>query len=161
MIKIILSLMMSSLIFVPKNEFHANGEFSIVGIWQVNSSKVGSALHDYYQFYNDGTFTYNFDQYDDTKRVMSISGRYKASPEWITFTVLSRKELTEGEIVRGSPGFQKGWVLDEAKQVTFNENYTETVEFSVCDSSIKFRCIKIANEKFYKLSDNPDDPNFK
>lgn len=69
--------------------------------------------------------------------------------------------MTGGEIVRGSPGFQKGWVLDEAEPVSFNENYTEIVEFSVCDSLIKFRCIKIANEKIYKQSDNPDDPNFK
>lgn len=161
MIKIILSLIVSSLIFVPKNEGHSKGEFNIVGIWRVDNCKVGSALRDYYQFLDDGTFTYNFDQYDDTKRILSISGWYKASPEWITFTVISRKELTGGEIVIGSPGFQKGWVLDEAEPVTFNENYTETVEFSVCDSLIKFRFIKIANEKFYKLSDNPDDPNFK
>ncbi len=65
-------------------------------------------------------------------------------------------EIKEGQ------AFQKGWVLIDAKQVTVNEQSSEEAAFEICDSSKnQIMCIKIDNEEFYKLSDNPDDPNFK
>src|SRR5205809_886657 len=88
---------------------------NIVGLWQINSSNVSSALHDNYKFYPNGTFDFGFDQYDDTKRIISIGGKYEFKLNQIVLTISYRKEIDGGEIVRGSPGFQKGWVLNGGK----------------------------------------------
>lgn len=162
MIKIIFAAIITSIIFISNDEVITDGDSTIVGLWQVNTPKVADALHDSYKFYRDGSFEFDFDQYDDMKRILSISGKYTIGGDWIRFTVLIRKELVDGIVVRGSPAFQKGWILIDAKQVTVNEQYSEEAAFEICDSLESHpQCIKIDNEKFYKLSDNPDDPAFR
>src|SRR6202000_1237395 len=88
----------------------------LAGIWQVNTAVVADALLKNFQFYRDGSYTLNYDEYDDIKRTLSLSGHYRLTGNKLFMTVESRKEIVGGDFVKGSPGFQREeFVLDKGK----------------------------------------------
>jgi len=130
----------------------------LVGTWQLNNSQVASALHENYRFFQDGSFVYYFDSYNDSKRIISISGTYKILKNVIEFKILSRKEIVGGRIVKASEGFQNGWVLVDGivKDVEQPESEVETCSISTSDSTDNTQlCIKINNDKYFRVSKDP------
>jgi len=133
----------------------------LTGIWQINTARNSDALLKNFQFFSDGKYALNFDNYDDTKRILSVSGHYRLVKNELFLTVESRKEIVGGNFIKGSPGFQRDeFVLDGGKvEVIKQEDTSGTDPFliSICNiaKSGKVNCIKIDNNKYYKLSSDP------
>jgi hypothetical protein len=133
----------------------------LVGIWQIKTPKMGDALLKNFQFFNDGRYILHFDSYDDTKRIFSISGRYRLEKRHLFLSITSRKELVGGQLIKGSPGFQRDeFVLDEGQIQEIKQDDTAGSDpffIAVCgiNKEGKINCIQIDNNKYYKLSSNP------
>jgi hypothetical protein len=134
----------------------------LVGIWQVNTPIVGSGLGAYFQFYKDGRFIYNTSGYDNLNPLCNIFGSYKLlDGNTIGFKVDSSRQLI-GAQIGAADGFQGGtFVLDGGKVVTFPQRGTkyESHDVSVHSKGRNIKCIVIDNDKYYKLSNNPDGQN--
>lgn len=135
----------------------------LVGIWQVNTPVVGSGLGAYFQFYKNGRFIYNTSGYDDLNPLCNIFGSYKLiDGNALGLKVDSSKQLIDAQIIAESPGFQFGtFVLDGGKVVTFPQKGTgyEFHDVSIRSKGRQIKCIVIDNDKYYKLSNNPDGQN--
>ena len=79
---------------------------NLIGVWQIGSSKTGSALNKHFQFFEDGRYILNFNQNDETKRIISLSGHYRFKDNKLYLTAEIRKEIVGGELIAGSPAFQ-------------------------------------------------------
>jgi hypothetical protein len=135
---------------------------NLAGTWQIDNPQVGDALKKNFRFYENGTFTLNFSEYDDLARIKSVKGRYRigADNNSIYLTIESRQELVGGHLEPGSPGFQSSeFVLEGAKLVTIRKNDSVSDEFyslAICSANKqKIMCIKIEGNKYYKISANP------
>jgi hypothetical protein len=133
----------------------------LIGFWQINSPKVSSALNKNFRFFPDGKYVLSFDNYDDTKRVLSLAGHYRLEKNKLFMTVESRKEIIGGDFAKGSPGFQRDeFVLDGGKvEVITQKDSSGSDPFLISilgtSKSGKITCIKIDNNKYYKLSSDP------
>lgn len=134
----------------------------LIGVWQINSATVGSALQENFQFFPDGRFDFNFSEYDDAQRLLGLQGHYHLKDGYLFMTVDSRVEITGGYFTKGSPGFQRDeFVLEGGKVETIRQTDSlggkDPFIISVCklSKSGKIIGIQIDNNKYYKLSDNP------
>jgi hypothetical protein len=133
----------------------------LAGIWQENTAVVADALLKNFQFFRDGSYTLNYSEYDDTKRTLSLGGHYRLAGNKLFMTVESRKEIIGGDFIKGSPGFQREeFVLDSGKVEVVKQNDSSGSDpflISVCgfSKSGKITCVKIDNNKYYKLSADP------
>lgn len=153
--KIVLSILLQFSFLCLKSQISSN---QIVGTWQIKSAQVSSALHENYRFFADGTFIYYFDSYDEAKRIISVRGTYKIDHDKIIFKILSRKEIVGGKIIKASEGFQKGWTLfgGDVTEIQQTDSEEESCVIKTCSSEKSMECIKIDNESYFKVSENPD-----
>ena len=133
----------------------------MVGVWQINTARVGDALLKNFRFFNDGKFVLNFDSYDDAKRVLSLSGHYRLEKNKLFMTVESRREIVGGDFAKGSPGFQRDeFVLEGGKEEVITQKGASSgldpFLIAICGTKGgEINCIKIDNNKYYKLSGDP------
>lgn len=129
---------------------------NILGVWQYESSEIGSAWLDTYQFYSDGTFIFNLSQYDEIKRIIAIKGHYRLVNDSIYFKIEYATELSGGRIIRdnltkihGSWALHGSSIQKDILQPVAKEEY----------ASIKFckevNCMLIDGRKFYRVNNDP------
>lgn len=131
---------------------------SIIGVWQVSTVKTGSALLAHYQFFKNGKFVYNFNAYDDRSRIISAEGTYKLIGNNLLLYIKSRTELTGGELVQGSLGFQQEEiVLSGTKTIKVPQISKEPIELTIepCNNKNVIKCMKLQNNVYYQISKNP------
>jgi uncharacterized protein (TIGR03066 family) len=138
-------------------------QHQLLGVWQVKTSKLGDALQDHYQFFANGEFVYNFSQYDDTRRVLALKGKYRLTGNKLFMSVQSRIEITGGYFTKGSPGFQtspfvlEGGTIETFQQVdTTNQHDPFFISGIMTGKTGKIIGLQIDNYKYYKISDNPN-----
>lgn len=145
------------LILFTNNLFSQSNNF--VGTWQINSGIVGSALHENYRFYENGNFIYNFDSYDDAKRIISVSGTYMVNSDTLVFKIIQRTEIIGGIIIKGSEGYQNGWVLFGGEIKTFiqENSIPEVTIWNITENNNnKSLILKIDSDIYYKISNDPE-----
>ena len=133
----------------------------LVGVWQVGSNVVSSTLQANFRFYKSGKYIYNVSGYADLNPLYSISGNYKLQNGALLLNVVSYKKLDGFKIVESSPGFQSGvFVLDGGKIVTITQtdsSYNEhQLQFVKGKKEPNYSIISIDNEKYYKVTDDPN-----
>jgi hypothetical protein len=129
----------------------------IVGVWQMNSGLVASALHENFQFLNNGTFIYNTDEYDDLNPLKSIYGVYKLHGNKLSLRVDSIWQLAGFRIADSDPGFEIGTFqlnggtmkMTKQKDASFGDHIVEIV-----DKKTK-KAITIDSGKYFKIASNP------
>jgi hypothetical protein len=134
---------------------------TIIGVWQVDTDLVSSAIKANFQFYKEGKFVYNTDSYDDLNPLISISGVYKIDKKILYLKIQSTKQLTGFKVIASEPSFQFGsFQLDGGKIETIKQNDSDYSEHNIKVISDKKasqnKVIKIDSDKYYKVSDNPD-----
>jgi hypothetical protein len=131
----------------------------LVGIWQVGTAQLADAWNSNYRFFNDGTFKYMFNQYDDRGRIKEASGTYKVTGNVLTMVIKKRKELVGGDLVGGSAGFQsEEFVLDGGKMIEIKQKVVAPVEFNIkwfVEKGVKG--FTLQNNKYYFISSNPHE----
>jgi len=159
---IIFLLMICPLVGIAQNIDSTINQRQLIGVWQIGTPKLGDALLAHYQFFENGEFIYNFSQYDDAQRVLALKGHYRSVGNKLFISIQSRVELTGGYFTKGSPGFQASpFVLEGGTIETFNQvdttNQRDPFILSVTLTNKKGKIVglKIDNNKYYKLTDNP------
>jgi hypothetical protein len=134
------------------------GEF--IGVWQINSPRVGNGYAESFSFFKDGTFIYQYDPSDDTRNITQLKGRYQLDDERLIVAVTHRIERLGGKIMAGGVG------TDEYLFVFDNDKLKNVAEVSpkpldpffiskVHKVSGKIDCL-INNRHYYKVSTDPN-----
>jgi len=107
-----------ALLFVVNISLAQVASRKLTGVWQINTSQLADAWLNTYRFFNDGTFKYSFNQYDDTGRILAVKGTYKMKKDTLILIVKTRTERIGGNIVQGGQGSQQNeLVLDGSHTV--------------------------------------------
>lgn len=145
------------LIIIKCNCIHAQ---SLVGLWQLNTSEVTSGYFDTYQFFSNGTFRFNSNQYDALRRVITIGGKYKVQKNKLTFLVEYTMEKVGGAFKIGdiSSG-SDSWSITggQIKRLPLLKTITQyaSIETDIKDQGADI--IKINKAKYYKVDNDPEN----
>jgi hypothetical protein len=93
----------------------------LIGLWQINSPRVGNGYAECFSFFGDGTFIYQYDPSDDTRGIIKLKGKYRLDKGGLYLTILSRVERVGGKILTGAGGTDEYLFVfdnDKMKQVT-------------------------------------------
>lgn len=132
----------------------------LIGVWQLNDTLIGSGLGKCIRFYNDGKFEIDYSQYDYLGRIREVHGHYHKKNGQLELIAEYRMEEFGGVVVAGSPGFQteefvmEGGGIQKIKQKP--ESVLLKVEILNMDRNKQPMTIKIGNNKYCKLSDDPN-----
>ena len=134
----------------------------LFGVWQSESKEIASAWLDAYQFFADGRFVFNLNQYDEAKRVLAIKGHYRIVEDTLFFKIESTIELIGGYFVRNSlTNIHGSWSLsgdvirkeikhpEKTEQIAVIKRYGEEHQ--------ELNCILIDEVIYYKIYSNPED----
>ena len=129
----------------------------LTGVWQVNTSQLADAWLNTYRFFNDGTFKYSFNQYDDTGRILAVKGTYKMKNDTLVLIVKTRTERVGGDIVQGGQGSQQNeLVLDGSRNVEVKQTDHTPIIIPVKFALKKgTRSITLQNNTYYLVSADP------
>jgi hypothetical protein len=133
----------------------------IVGIWQLGFSELNSGWFDNYQFFPNGDFKFNTNQYDATNRVISFGGQYEIDSNILILEVSFITEIFGGSIVRSETAGGSGWELIdgtiETKYYKSKSKIFLTLE-NYCESE-GISCIFIDKMIYFKLENDPNNYN--
>lgn len=59
-------------IYINNIFFHGTDKKMIIGVWQFGCVEVNTGYFDTYQFFENGTFKFNTNENDETRRIISI-----------------------------------------------------------------------------------------
>jgi hypothetical protein len=129
---------------------------SIAGYWQEGSPGTSDARPSCYRFFNDGNFSFELSQYDETKRILSLHGTYRIQDGVLLLVITHRFELQGGSVV-WNPQARNGWSIEGGKSVKVIQTNSQEEEISLeaCPPIGKRPCIKIGGDKYSQLSVNP------
>ncbi len=129
----------------------------LIGVWQINTPQLADAWLNTYRFFNDGTFKYAFNQYDDSGRILAIKGTYKIKNDTLTLIVKTRTERIGGNIVQGGMGSQQNeLVLDGARIIEVKQTDHTPIVIPVKFALKKdVRAITLQNNTYYLVSTDP------
>jgi hypothetical protein len=135
----------------------------LLGVWQCESKEIASAWLDTYQFYADGHFVFNLNQYDEARRVLAIKGHYRIVKDTLFFKVEATIELIGGYFERNTLTTTHGsWSLVGdlvKKEIKQPEKEEQTAMIKQYCEKQQSKCIFIDGSVYYKISSNPDDFN--
>jgi len=136
-----------------------NEKNNFVGIWQADTTIEGSAWLDNYQFFANGNFIFNFNEYDSNKRLDCLKGKYRLSKDTMYLIVENIVEVTDGKLTRGATSWEDEWLLKNIKTHEIkNTDLTEyKVQLSSCNYKSLMPCIVFDNRKYFKLKNDPND----
>lgn len=147
--------------YAQKSDSTKSSELNIVGIWQLHTNEISSALHETFQFFKNGKFVYNLSNYDDLNPLSSISGTYILEKNLLKLKIMQIKLRVRFKIAEADHGFQSGpFQLIEGKFITIQQNdldYSEH-EFELVKELKKTLkvAVKIDEDLYFKLSDDPN-----
>lgn len=131
----------------------------LIGIWQVSTSKTGSALLANYKFYNDNKFVYTLSGYDNMGRIRRLEGSFLLKGNKIILSIKYTYEIIGGEFKQGAEGFQKEEiVLDGGKYTKIPYSIKKPIELEIVPCKVKpsVSCMKLQNNTYYKISKDPN-----
>ena len=131
---------------------------SIIGIWQAKTASVSSAYFDTYQFFPDGTFRFNTNQYDGLRRILSLGGVYEIKNGEVIFTVNFAIEVFGGNLIRSeiSTG-SDSWSIEggNIKSIPIIPPVRKTASFFIEKLVSGIEVITIDANKYYKVDSDP------
>lgn len=144
------------IIFHLSNTLFAQG--NLIGVWQENLPNISSAYLQTYQFFPDGTFIYNTNQYDGLRKLISFGGDYKVNDNKINFTVKFIVEEFGGDLQRDEASTGSGlWTLEggEEKKTMLKspKKFTTSFEQGTTEKNKDF--ITIDSFKYYRILKDP------
>lgn len=131
----------------------------LVGLWHA-SPHVAAGWNDRYRFLSDGTFRFEYSQYDGEKRVLDYSGRYRVSGRVLHLTVTRRTVLQGGRLEPAGPSVTSRHEIVGGRRVveSLQPARQERLELGPAgpDARDPARvCRKIGKARYWKASANP------
>lgn len=143
---------------------HSNsiGISGLIGRWQRNTNMVGNGLGQNFQFFKDSSFILHLgDDGDDARRVVSLKGKYLIKKDALFFTILSQTEIIGGKVAVDPDAYGLSFHIfniDSGKLVEFPVK-NPIVEAPCYITIINKSCIKLDNETYYRISNDPNKFN--
>ena len=149
------------------NEENTNNDASVpeessvmIGVWH-DMPMVGSGLSQRYHFYDDGSFVFEYSQFDETKTTLSESGK------WTFINDLLSLEITEKiTVVGGEKTESKGRIVIVIPTPPEKKEYTVHTPLSL-DKEVSpdgYYTFDIEGIEYWRISSDPDmyrDPQYK
>ena len=146
--------------FSQQTNDSAINQSDIVGVWQIRSSVVSSALQANFRFFKTGKFIYNLDNYNDLNPIYSISGLYKIDKNILYLKIEQINQLTGFKVVESNPAFQFGpFILDGGKVFTVQQNdsaFSEHLIHIMKNKKTTDKGISIDADNYFMLSSDPN-----
>lgn len=127
----------------------------LVGVWHA-SPYVAAGMNDNFQFFEDGTFKFNYNQMILSKRSISYSGRWEISQGKLILTVTEKTDIVGGKKIKSelsADGFEIEGGEQVAAKVKPAAKQTKTLSKITQDEIYKM--MQIGGVKYWKLSDDP------
>lgn len=142
-------------------------EKNIIGVWQFNSDvlvstsyKAATNLIDKnFRFYGDGKFVLTFKSEDHINRLRIIRGSYRLANGLLYLKIVSHDEIVGGELeISGTSNELFDIYGGKLKTIINKESDERPLYIARCKTTemTNSLCIQIENEKYYKVSDNPE-----
>lgn len=138
---------------------------SIPGLWHAMPN-LGSGYAEVYQFFDDGTFIFNYNQMDCAKRTISFSGTWNEGKGQIILTKTERTDWEGGTLVESMGSCGTPMELIDATLKTTKISPAEAVTLKISEmregdeDDIYQTVMEIDGETYWKQSDNPEDYNY-
>ena len=130
----------------------------LIGVWQ-DSKGVGSGLTNNYQFFENGTFRFNYNEMDGIKRLLSYSGiwnvyksRLYVHINRMTFHIGGRWKAATGSIATE-------YEIVGGRAITKKISPIERLSYSLSAIELEeemYTTVRIGDTKFWKLSSDPE-----
>jgi len=131
---------------------------NLVGVWQEKDKIVGNGIGQNFQFFKDGHFILNLcNPGEDLRNTIRIKGKYRLKGDSLMFTILSRVEISGGDIDLsggGSETFLFAIKGGEAKEIPAKNPHELKDPAYIIVQNIKH--IFIGPEEYYKVSADPN-----
>lgn len=80
---------------VQKGDVSKKYKNNLIGIWHLGPN-VGAGYNDHFEFFDDGTFIFRYNQYDGEKRIVDISGTWEVIHDNLLALKIINKTVIEG-----------------------------------------------------------------
>ncbi len=132
---------------------------NIIGVWQFDSKEVNAGFFDSYQFFANGTFKFNTNQNDATRRIISIGGTYELINNHLILKTTYTKEVQGGYLVRSETAGGSGWEISGGKIITINYKTPKSSFITVGICKSEKECILLDSRKYYQVEQDPKNFN--
>ena len=135
--------------------------YYLIGIWQ-DGQDIGSGWSDNYQFFQDGTFQFNYNQMNCSKRIIDYRGKWRIENDKLVLIYTNRKFIDKGHYVP-DPLCDSIIVNGKVKIKKLKEPLVKRVSVSIEKPGLlngfgpKIDHILINNLDFYRISSDPND----
>ncbi len=134
----------------------------ISGVWQLNSPEIGSGYLDNYQFFKNGEFKFNLNQYDELKTIVAIKGKYSISKDSIFFKAQTIEEHTgKDRLVRSrTTSLHDSWSLIgdyKISEITLKQQETISATLEFGKNSKGQISILIDGTEYFQIIRDPED----
>jgi len=133
----------------------------IVGVWQIRTSTVSSALEENFRFFKDGKFAYYISSYEELNPLRQIDGIFRIENGILKLRITKIMMFVDFRIDESSHGFQSGpFALANGKLVAKlqNDSAFSEHEFEILagDGKSPITKVKIDGDTYFKLSGDPN-----
>lgn len=131
----------------------------LVGAWH-DSPVIGSVDGQRYHFYEDGTYIFEYSQYDEAKRVLSEMGAWSFENNILTLIIKSKITVEGGEEVEAF--FNSEYAIKNGTINIIELSPPETNEYMLdeisqdMEESPGFWTVGINGISYWKFTDDPD-----
>jgi hypothetical protein len=128
----------------------------IIGVWQFGCAEVNTGYFDTYQFFENGTFKFNTNQNDGTRRIISIGGTYTFKKKCLLLNTTFIKEIQGGYLVRSETAGGSGWEIFGGNLITtyFQSPKADSITVGLCE--YEKGCILLDSRKYYFIEEDPN-----
>jgi hypothetical protein len=134
----------------------------LVGVWQAERYDEADAWPDTYQFFTDGKFVFNFSQYDGSKRILRIHGRYLTSNDSVFLNIESTVEAVGGYLTRSTiTSLSDTWELTDYSVQTIKQSKREPeiIKVRQCQTTYPKECLLFDGRKYFRMDKDPTKYN--
>jgi len=131
----------------------------LIGTWQ-DTPAIGAVDKDRYHFYKDGSYIFEYSQYDEAKRVLSEAGTWKMENNLLTLTINSKVTVEGGKKVE--PFFSSEYAIENGTIRIIELSPPEIEEYILgsfsqdTKDSPGFWTVIINETQYWKYTDDPD-----
>lgn len=128
----------------------------LIGVWQASPS-VGSGMDDNFQFFADGSYKFNYNQMDGTKRILSYGGSWKVADNKLILIVEQMTVLIGGKWIKSSGSIATEYEIEGGKILDLKVSPTKEMKLSL-SKFVKeelHEATEIDGTKYWKLSSDP------
>jgi len=159
---IVFLVMLSLYSCAQEKKANSNINYDFVGVWQSDGFLESAAWPDAYQFYPDGRFVFNLSQYDGSKRILKIIGKYRVEGENLYLKVKFTEEAVGGRMTRSSTTtLSDSWELTdftvERKEQKGSDE--EVIKIGACDGESPKDCILLDGRSYFRMDKDPEKYN--